>query len=162
MPKKILSHGQAGMYTNHECRCHLCVLAWNAYCAGRKAARRTPGKVLGPEYTHSLEATYQAGCTCPLCKAAHSKYSREQKYFRANPEIYAKLLEEQQGMCGCCGKTPRTALVVDHIHGTTSARGLLCQSCNTGIGKLGDTIEGLERALRYLRGEYRNKGGDDG
>jgi hypothetical protein len=27
----------------------------------------------------------------------------------------------------------------------------LCSECNTGIGKLGDNILGLERALSYLR-----------
>jgi hypothetical protein len=26
----------------------------------------------------------------------------------------------------------------------------LCKSCNTGLGGIGDTIESVERALRYL------------
>jgi hypothetical protein len=26
----------------------------------------------------------------------------------------------------------------------------LCESCNTGLGKLGDTIDGVLRALKYL------------
>lgn len=30
------------------------------------------------------------------------------------------------------------------------AESVLCFDCNTSIGKLGDNIEGLQRALRYL------------
>jgi hypothetical protein len=29
-------------------------------------------------------------------------------------------------------------------------RGLLCSACNTGIGLLGDNVEGLQRAMNYL------------
>jgi recombination endonuclease VII len=47
-----------------------------------------------------------------------------------------------------CNKKP--AAVVDHIHGTSLVRGYLCHGCNTGLGKLGDDMEGLQRAMRYL------------
>lgn len=39
---------------------------------------------------------------------------------------------------------------IDHDHVTEQVRGLVCKKCNTGIGLLGDTIEGVERALAYL------------
>jgi hypothetical protein len=41
-------------------------------------------------------------------------------------------------------------LAVDHDHATSKIRGLLCSVCNIGIGKLGDSIAGLQRSLDYL------------
>jgi hypothetical protein len=70
-------------------------------------------------------------------------------------EQYESLLAAQGGGCACCKAiTPRgrgTYFVVDHDHETGQIRGLLCNPCNLGIGALGDTIEGVERAARYLR-----------
>ncbi len=53
--------------------------------------------------------------------------------------------------CECCNKpfAGRSAHL-DHCHATGAFRGWLCFACNTGIGKLGDTAEGLQRALTYL------------
>lgn len=60
--------------------------------------------------------------------------------------------------CECCGKVEITirkgallCLHLDHCHGSNKFRGWLCNACNLGIGKLGDTVESLERALAYLR-----------
>jgi hypothetical protein len=39
----------------------------------------------------------------------------------------------------------------DHDHRTGKFRGWLCRMCNTAIGALGDDVDGLERALAYLR-----------
>jgi len=41
-------------------------------------------------------------------------------------------------------------LWVDHTHGTTNVRGWLCAKCNSGIGGLGDDLEGVLRAAIYL------------
>ena len=66
---------------------------------------------------------------------------------------YDLMLTEQKGKCGCCGVHQNKLtinLAVDHDHDTGLIRGLLCHLCNTGIGKLGDNIEGLMKALNYL------------
>lgn len=42
-------------------------------------------------------------------------------------------------------------LGVDHNHKTGKVRGLLCRSCNSGIGQLKDSIELLVSAVEYLR-----------
>jgi hypothetical protein len=55
--------------------------------------------------------------------------------------------------CACCGKTDQM-LVCDHIHGTETIRGFICDNCNVGIGRLGDSIEGVKKALNYLEGNY--------
>lgn len=42
---------------------------------------------------------------------------------------------------------------VDHCHDTGRVRGMLCHGCNTALGKLGDNVAGLRRALEYLTKE---------
>lgn len=53
-------------------------------------------------------------------------------------------------LCECCGKRFAKALRIDHDHVSGKFRGWLCDACNLGLGKLGDTREGVERALAYL------------
>lgn len=80
--------------------------------------------------------------------------------FNITLEEYNELLDKQGGVCAICGdeervirraKSGKEMLAVDHCHDTGKIRGLLCFKCNTGIGALGDSVEGLERALSYLR-----------
>ncbi len=52
--------------------------------------------------------------------------------------------------CDCCGKSYHL-MCLDHDHLTNGFRGWLCHKCNSGIGHLGDNVEGLEKALEYLR-----------
>jgi len=51
-------------------------------------------------------------------------------------------------VCECCGDNRK--LSYDHCHDSMDFRGVLCNTCNLGIGKLGDTKEGILRALRYF------------
>jgi hypothetical protein len=54
--------------------------------------------------------------------------------------------------CENCGGVQKgKRLSIDHCHETGAFRGWLCDSCNLGLGKLGDTIEAVERALEYLK-----------
>ncbi len=67
------------------------------------------------------------------------------------PEEYDALMAKQDCCCGICGKRSKK-LDVDHDHDTGAVRGLLCRACNVALGNLGDTAEGLQRALDYLSG----------
>jgi hypothetical protein len=59
--------------------------------------------------------------------------------------------------CDCCGKEMKYEnFYLDHCHDTKVFRGWLCNTCNSGIGILGDTVESLETALMYLRKHYDN------
>lgn len=68
-------------------------------------------------------------------------------------EGYYTLLEQQDGVCAICGKTCKTneRLSVDHNHSTGKVRGLLCRTCNLGIGHFQDSPEILSKALDYLK-----------
>lgn len=61
---------------------------------------------------------------------------------------YTQLLLAQGGGCALCGKTNK--LNLDHSHLSGVVRGILCSTCNMAIGNLGDSAEGLNRALQYL------------
>lgn len=73
--------------------------------------------------------------------------------YNISPDDFLKLLEIQDGRCGICKTTNpgKTGWRIDHDHVSNSVRGILCHKCNTSLGGLGDDIEGLERALSYLK-----------
>jgi hypothetical protein len=82
------------------------------------------------------------------------------------PEEYDAMFAEQEGSCAVCHKHQTEisyGLCIDHVHGETgleSVRGLLCKSCNTAIGQLGDNLEGIMRVVKYLhKYEGENGGG---
>lgn len=64
---------------------------------------------------------------------------------------YPKPTRPPGDRCECCGCKPKARLSLDHCHKTNRFRGWLCALCNLGIGKLGDSAAGVERALAYLR-----------
>jgi hypothetical protein len=69
--------------------------------------------------------------------------------------MYAAMLAAQGGKCGVCGKLPSGKsrygkLCVDHDHKAGRVRGLLCRSCNLGIGLLQDSMDVLRAASAYL------------
>ena len=65
---------------------------------------------------------------------------------------YDKILEMQGGGCAICGIEPEEGryLDVDHDHETDRVRGLLCNSCNKGLGMFSDSQERLVKAAGYL------------
>lgn len=64
---------------------------------------------------------------------------------------YDELLRAQDFKCAICEETPiRRSLCVDHDHDTGAIRGLLCDSCNTGLGRFKDSPEALRKAADYL------------
>jgi hypothetical protein len=86
------------------------------------------------------------------------------KQYGISTQQFAELLEFQGGGCAICAKpieNIRRRMNIDHDHETNKVRGILCTGCNTGIGHLGDNIEGLQRALYYLENtpfdEYLNE-----
>lgn len=69
---------------------------------------------------------------------------------------YDAMFAAQGGVCAICGRAEagrdgHNNLSVDHCHTSNAIRGLLCHSCNRGIGLLQDSEEILENALSYLR-----------
>jgi len=73
-------------------------------------------------------------------------------------EQYDAILQSQGGVCAVCKMDRGTRrMAVDHDHKTNKVRGLLCQFCNTALGKFLDNVEILKRAILYL--EKNSTGG---
>lgn len=87
-------------------------------------------------------------------RRSRAQYLREN--YGIDTDAYEALLASQNGVCALCFKPPsgrlksHQRLQVDHDHQTGEIRGLLCNECNTAIGRLGDSVAGLQNALRYL------------
>ena len=79
------------------------------------------------------------------------------KKYGISLEEYEKLLKEQNNSCKICQVSVEglqnkryKCLVVDHCHATGKIRGLLCNTCNRGIGLLKENVEILQNAIMYL------------
>jgi hypothetical protein len=71
-------------------------------------------------------------------------------------EDFSNRLQKQSGVCAICGGLNKDRkLAVDHDHRTKQIRGLLCSSCNLGIGRFKDSPELLIKAAQYLRSTFQ-------
>jgi hypothetical protein len=59
-----------------------------------------------------------------------------------------KLAGQPSPRCESCHRLGQVSL--DHDHATGEFKGWLCRRCNIGLGKLGDDIASIRRALTYL------------
>lgn len=79
---------------------------------------------------------------------------RLKKNYGISLQEWRELREQQGGKCPICGtelcSDPSHKTHVDHCHETGAVRGILCASCNTGLGKFNDSIGTLEAAVKYL------------
>lgn len=103
-----------------------------------------------------LEETAKWQRNNPAKRAAATK-----RWMQKNPEVVRARDRRARGLplpsrpdpgiCERTGCTRTFRMSLDHCHITGKFRGWLCFACNTGIGKLGDTEEGLLEALNYIR-----------
>lgn len=95
-------------------------------------------------------------CSKKKAKKQYQKTGKDRhltKTFKIDAKQYSEMLEKQKGLCAICHR-PETgkALAVDHCHHTGIVRGLLCQNCNTALGKFQDNADRLRKAALYLEG----------
>ncbi|QKW05629.1 endonuclease VII domain-containing protein [Streptomyces sp. NA04227] len=87
---------------------------------------------------------------CRECRAHRNRVSYFQRKYGLSPAQLDSLIEQQQGLCCICCDAP--AEHVDHCHETGRVRGVLCFSCNAGLGQFKDRPDNLRRAAAYLEG----------
>jgi Recombination endonuclease VII len=68
-----------------------------------------------------------------------------------SPQDYETLFARQGGVCAICIRPSAEPLCVDHCHATGKVRGLLCRTCNTGLGHYKDDQRLTAAATAYLR-----------
>lgn len=103
----------------------------------------------GAKYCSDKCSATQAGIRW-RARAPH--YMRGYRY-NLEPHEFEALVEAQGNRCAIChgewdgkNKVPH----VDHDHETGRVRGLLCESCNLGLGKFKDSAGLLRAAAAYL------------
>jgi hypothetical protein len=88
------------------------------------------------------------------CKPCHGVYQREQKMtriFNISVAEYDALLAAQDGLCAICCRPPKkNRLAVDHDHKSGLIRGLVCWTCNQGLGLWAESQERMQAACIYL------------
>lgn len=92
------------------------------------------------------------------CRKNKVRINEEQKRLRIKRlygitlEQFAERLKTQGGGFAICErKAKKYRLSIDHDHITGQIRGILCAPCNRAIGTLGDSVEGLQKAINYLQ-----------
>lgn len=108
--------------------------------------------------TKSVKMHYQKNRQATIARVkAHYKSNKDEMYrkkYGLYPGEYTVLAEKQNNACAICGTKQEDldrSLAVDHDHVTGIIRGLLCGSCNRGIGYFKDSIERLEKTIEYLK-----------
>jgi hypothetical protein len=124
----------------------------------RARYRKDPRKVIetaqqwrreNPERVRAYQAEYRL--------RPERKRAMRDLYYRRTYGISAdefdRLLDEQHGACAICRTRPEreASMHVDHDHESGAVRGLLCLSCNQGLGQFKDDPTLLLRAIVYLR-----------
>jgi len=82
-------------------------------------------------------------------KKNNSKEIWYQRAYGMSVDDFTEIRTKQGGKCKICGMCIGK-LYIDHDHITGVVRGLLCNNCNTALGKFNDDIELMKKAIRYL------------
>lgn len=85
---------------------------------------------------------------CVSCYHERRERSHRRRYYGISDELYQEMLKEQGGRCLICRS--KRKLDIDHDHKTGIVRGLLCRSCNLGLGYFKDNPILLARTIKYL------------
>lgn len=95
--------------------------------------------------------------------ANHKKWNKKNKHrqrgydlrkkYKLREEDYRKLHDLQSGMCAICNNKTEKKLCMDHDHFSKKVRGLLCHSCNLGLGSFRDNPVLLRKSISYLEGK---------
>ena len=137
----------------HYAMCKPCVLAKNA--AWRKDNKGKVAEAKKRYYMRNWEAIRQHRLEYMAAhKVEAAEYRRRwnlAKRYGITIEQYGDLWLRQGEACGVC-RLKHRRMVVDHDHATGKVRGILCHRCNVCLGGLGDNLEGVMRAVRYLSG----------
>lgn len=139
--------------------------AKTVYMRGWVAKNREKRRAYAREYQR--EYRKRAGVKERISKAPsnlpENRHWRQiwEKY-KLTEEAFNALCAAQDQKCAICERdfteSGGTRPTVDHDHGCcfgrytcgNCIRGLLCHDCNTAIGKLGDSLSGLMKAIAYL------------
>lgn len=105
------------------------------------------------QFTKYQKSSDGLGSICKCCGPKRMRAYHLKTKYNISVDQYETMCKAQDYKCAVCKKPTISGrrLAVDHCHQTGVLRGLLCPSCNSGIGKLGDSVDLLEAAIHYLK-----------
>ena len=112
------------------------------------------------EFSKSKKEKQYVQYRCKECNKVYREQRKEhvkdyhlRRSFGLSLADYQKMFDEQQGVCKICNESDinNKKLAVDHCHTTGKIRGLLCGSCNRGLGYFRDNEDLLIKAATYLK-----------
>ena len=107
----------------------------------RKSGLREDCKECTKEQNYTYSQTKDGYISKRACKL------RERGCEITNEELVILLSTHKE--CEICGSIDN--LCVDHCHEGNHVRGMLCNHCNTALGKFKDNIKTLQKAIEYLK-----------
>jgi hypothetical protein len=128
------------------------------------AAKLRADRKLRPEYYRAIDAKKTAKRKPAILAQMRiyngraevkrrARYTGALRRYGLTPEQFDQMLIDSCGRCTICNrifdhvKEP----AIDHCHRVGKIRGLLCVSCNNGLGRFFDSPDLLEAAAQYLR-----------
>lgn len=116
------------------------------------SVRRAAEKVAQPKVCRDCGGTLGdlTRLRCTPCLKWVGRRRMLAKNYGLTPDAFQALIDRQNGVCAICGEAPDAGPVVDHDHQTGAIRGILCGSCNKGLGMFGDSTQRLRAAITYL------------
>lgn len=94
----------------------------------------------------------------PFSKKESTMFGYHFSKYGITSEDFDKLYSKQLGRCAICNTHQidlNKTLSVDHCHTTGKVRGLLCMTCNAGLGMFKDNLNYLDNAFYYIKNSRR-------
>lgn len=148
----------------HQSRCKTCAAKANkARYDSTRDQRLAVAKKYRKDHKNEIAAKDRVRkCSESVREAARKRYAANpEKYklyqvsrsYGLTPEQYREMFAVQDDRCKICkrhqSEFPK-AFAVDHCHRTGKIRGLLCNSCNAGLGWFRDNVVALRAAAEYV------------
>jgi len=114
------------------------------------------------EFAKNPTGTYGVRGTCKACRTSNRERTRRHNIknkYGITLEDFMIMYDNQEGCCSICNKEIEVYAIrsklnsvanIDHCHVTGKVRSLLCNHCNTGLGKFLDNPALLIKAADYL------------
>ena len=109
------------------------------------------------KFVKNKQSRYGYRNLCISCAVKRNSKEEKQKDWKTDHqtkkrcnvdvETYKRLMATSN-CCEICGS--KEQLCYDHDHLTMKFRGVLCRKCNRSLGQSGDSLEALQRVVKYL------------
>lgn len=136
-------------------KAHIGQRAWNTGLGGCKRGHDSGLYVSTPSGVKvCLGCKRENGLKYRIANRENINFKNRVDRYGINFAHFVALYDAQDGCCAICKREiTKEKCRIDHDHDTGKVRGLLCVSCNTGLGLFQDSPDVLSSAAGYLRNE---------